>query len=96
MREFIASGEAFDAVNWGLYTVDDSVVVDKVVRYESLTQGLGQVAEELGLVEFPSLPRAKAQFRPLQAEAREMLSENEAQAIAKGYSHEIGCFGYEW
>lgn len=48
-----------DRGNWNKYTINDSIAVDRVIRYESLAQGLRKVVSEIGLEWDGWLPQAK-------------------------------------
>ncbi|MFC0039929.1 sulfotransferase family 2 domain-containing protein [Actinomadura rayongensis] len=93
---FVRSGEARDAYNWPLYTLNDAVAVDMVGRYETLLADVKHVAAELGLPELTPLPEAKTQFRPFGADHRHVLDDPLRAVIAREYAREIQYHGYEW
>ncbi|MBS0579624.1 MAG: hypothetical protein JSR36_10225 [Proteobacteria bacterium] len=79
-----------------LYTIRGEVAVDEIFQFESLDKAMLTVAHRVGLPETPSLPRAKAQFRPPDRHYREVLSEGDKQEIGRIYAKEIATFGYQW
>jgi hypothetical protein len=92
LQEFVAGGEAADALNWPLYTDGDRVMVDFVGRYEHLERDLGAVFGRIGLPVPERLPRAKSQFRPRRAAAA-MDPETAAQ-VAEIYRTELAHYAY--
>jgi len=82
--------------NWSIYTIDDEVAVDTVLRYEHLTEDLDQLVADLGLSPRYPLPRAKAGIRPPHTPAHEILSAAQARRVAELAHREIETFGYTW
>ncbi|SFD36916.1 Sulfotransferase family protein [Thiohalospira halophila DSM 15071] len=83
--------------NWGLYTIKDTVIADKVIFYESLNEGLSDLERCLGLSEgLLSLPsvHAKSGFREDKRPYQEVLSEIDREIIARVCRNEIEAFGY--
>lgn len=82
--------------NWSLYTIDDEVAVDTVLRYEHLQADLERLTAELGLVPRIGLPGAKVGVRPTGTPAHEVLSLDQARRVAELARREIETFGYTW
>ncbi len=95
LDEFIFGGEALDACNYPLYTIDGKLAVDHIGRYESLTADLAACAERVGLSTLPPMPRAKSQFRKDRRPPREVLTAEQQDHIASAFAVEIDLFGYE-
>lgn len=61
---FVASPRVAEGSNWPLYTIDGEVAVDRVIKYDSLSEEFFELAEQFGLSDVPPLPRAKSGYRP--------------------------------
>jgi Sulfotransferase family len=81
--------------NWWLYTVRNTVVVDRVLRYEDLDLELKRLWRQLGH-EPPELPRAKASHGNDRRHHREVMSSADRDLVAAACSREIDHFGYEF
>ncbi|MBV1896472.1 MAG: sulfotransferase family 2 domain-containing protein [Rhodobacteraceae bacterium] len=77
-----------------LYTIDDNIVVDQVIKYENLTDDLETVRLKIGLPEPLELPNAKSGVRKDKRRYQEIFSDEERQIIAKDFAYEIRTFGY--
>lgn len=90
--DFVLSNAIEQYSNWPLYTIDDEIVVDKVIRYESLDDGLEEVG---GLLEIPplDLPRAKGSYRRRRP-YQEWYDDRTRERVAEVFHREIECF--EW
>ena len=79
---------------YGVYTIDDKVVVDRVCHYENLEQELKEVGEYLGFPHPLELPNAKTGFRKDRRHYSEILSEAERQLIREKFGKEIALWDY--
>ncbi len=84
------------AKNWSIYSIDDQVGVDTVLRFERLEDDLARLVEELGVTPRFGLPGAKTGIRPPRTPAHEVLSITQARRVAELARREIETFGYEW
>lgn len=84
--------------NWGHYTINDQIAVDRVIFYETLSRDLEQLHRDLGLEGDISLPRerAKGSFRQDKRHHSEILSPKDKEIIARNCRREIEAFGYEF
>ncbi len=82
--------------NWNIYTINDRIAVDFVVRYESLDDDLAYVSERLGLPEPLALPRAKSAHRKSREHYSHLLSPAARQRIEIACAKEMTAFGYRW
>ncbi len=72
------------------------LLVDRVVKYENLADGLGEIFADLGIPFDGSLgTRAKSEYRSDRRPYREVLSDAQMEIIAKDYVQEIRMHGYE-
>ncbi|MEX0732341.1 MAG: sulfotransferase family 2 domain-containing protein [Aquisalimonadaceae bacterium] len=82
--------------NWGHYTISDEIAVDRVVLYESLSQGLEEIRQELGIDGNIALPeqRAKGGYRKEGKHYSELLGPADRERVARVCAREIDAFGY--
>jgi hypothetical protein len=84
--------------NWPLYTVQDEVIVDHVVRYEALEEGLAEVSRRIGLDhnlhDEMKAVRSKSGDRPAGSDAAAMLRPESRAVVAMLCASEIARFGY--
>jgi hypothetical protein len=79
--------------NWDLYTIDGSIAVDFVGRYETLEQDFGAVLDRLGLAGQIALPRVNVSSAG-QHGYRAFYSDKGRDLIASWYAPEIREFSY--
>ena len=79
-----------------LYTIDGQIAVDKICRFENLSEELEVVLKQFGISEKLELPRAKSRFRRDKRSYRDILGEEEKVKIAELFCDEISLFGYEF
>lgn len=85
--------------NWPLYTIDDQIVADHVVRYETLIEGMQGALDAIGLGWDGWLPRAKAGTRKHSRGTggyREMYDADTAATVGRLYAKEVETFGYRF
>ncbi|MFA9460553.1 sulfotransferase family 2 domain-containing protein [Thiohalorhabdus methylotrophus] len=82
--------------NWGHYTIDGEIAVDRVLFYENLSEGLAALGRELGLGDKLQLPkqRAKSGYRKDQREYDQVLSLSDQAHIERVCHREIEAFAY--
>ncbi|RCV51855.1 sulfotransferase family protein [Marinitenerispora sediminis] len=96
LEDFVASGEAADALNWPLYTRGGRVGVDVLIRYERLTEGLAHLSDRVGLprLELGSV-RAKAHFRP-PGTGRDLFTPAARRMVEAVFGPEFALHDYTW
>lgn len=81
------------ASNWGRYTIDDSVIVDKIGFFHSLEEDFSQIAEHLGLdVDLGKIHSKKNSGRK---PFREYYGPEEIDRVTRIYTKEIKHFGWK-
>lgn len=98
ISEFISSG-AFKTLKrkgFQLYTIDDQIAVDRILRFEELDDEIERIRHEIGLPEGLVLPKAKSKSRSDKRSYREIMGEEDRQRIEKLFSDEIALMGYEY
>ncbi|WP_421726024.1 sulfotransferase family 2 domain-containing protein [Bauldia sp.] len=91
------SGKAFRSArmkNWWTYTINDEIVVDRVIRYENLDAELQAIRSELGIAEPVTLPSAKSHTRKDRRPYRDYYDEETRALVADWYKREIDAFGW--
>jgi Sulfotransferase family len=81
--------------NWEVYTIGDQIVVDEVIRYETLAQGLATVLGKLGLPGDIEIDSRRSGYRP-SCHYRDFYIPRTQQLIADWYSKEIAAFDYHF
>ncbi|HUJ48314.1 MAG TPA: hypothetical protein VLV55_14360 [Rhizomicrobium sp.] len=80
---------------YSLYTIDGSVILDDVIRQETLEADLRRIGGKLGIPVPDALPDAKTVYRSDNRPAREILTEGQRKAIYQARRPEFDYFGYE-
>lgn len=81
---------------FNLYTIGGQIVVDKICRFENLSEDLEEIRRALELPEKLDLPRAKSRFRKDHRSYRDLLGKKEKKRIFELFSHEIRLMGYKY
>jgi hypothetical protein len=98
IQDFIRSNAPMRLKNGGYknYTIDDQVVVDKVCKFENITEELNAVRKLVGIPEPLDLPRAKSKYRTDKRNYRDILAKEDRSYISKLFHDEINLMGYQW
>lgn len=98
ISEFISSDVPLMLKKRGyeVYTIDGRVAVDKICRFENLSNELEEVRKQVGIPEKLELPRAKSKYRKDKLNYRDILGEADKAIIANLFHDEISLLGYEW
>jgi hypothetical protein len=76
---------------------DGSLLVDRVIRYERLTEELGEVLAKLGIPFEGSLGvNVNAQFRSDSRDYREQFSAEQKAIVERAFANEIRLLGYRF
>ena len=81
--------------NWEIYTDRDQLIVDAVLRYDSLHEEITATAAQLELPAF-HLANAKTSHRPGEASYRDYYDDELRDIVARWYRREIDHFGWEF
>lgn len=79
--------------DWPVYTDNDRVIVNRIIQFEQLQDGLDEVCAQIGLPPL-SLPRAKSGNRPKQSHYSDVLNDRARERINLVCAKEIRYFGY--
>lgn len=93
--EFLRAVDVRLLSNWHLYTHRHTLLVQHVLRHESLDDDLTQWWSELGLDGTPDLPSAKSGVRP-DVDWRALYSDTDVAVVAQACTQEIEHFDYEF
>jgi hypothetical protein len=81
--------------NWGIYTLEDSVCVDFLGRFENLADDFQTVIDRLGLPSELSLPKVNKSSKCDQAGSyRSFYTDHTRELIADWYGKEINLLNY--
>jgi hypothetical protein len=107
MRKWQSGGQlSFDTyfaqqhfrLNYYMYTDhQNNVLVDRIVKYETLNNGLGEVFDQLGIPFKGSLGvNAKSEHRLSRQPYQEMYTEEQKMIIQRVFDQEIRMHGYQF
>jgi hypothetical protein len=96
INEYIVGLPDADLTNWHLYTDDDQIIVDDVIRYESLTSDLGRALAKVGITDPIALPHAKGNWRIDRRHYSQVLGSQARARIEAAAARELEMFGYCW
>lgn len=96
LDEYLARGKF--ALNYPRYTDrNGNLLVDNVIKYESLEDGLGEVFSKLSIPFEGTLGvQAKSEYRQDRTPYQKVFTEQQRRFIAKIFSHEIEMHGYAY
>ncbi len=80
--------------NYQAYHVKGEVAVDRVLRFEHLTDDLAEVWSHLSLPGEPDLPRAKAGARPQGSDFHDLYDADSAELVRRTFALQIKELGY--
>jgi len=81
--------------NWYGYTVDDRIIVDRIIRFENLDNDFNEISRQLGLGDL-SLPHANSGPRRERAHYRDYYTPRTRDTVANWYAREIKALGYSF
>ena len=96
INEFLHNVPASVLSNWHLYTRNDHIHVDALVRFEHLDDDLRLIAERLSLPHELRLPRAKSGYRRDRRHYSCLLDSQARARVETVCAKEIAAFGYRW
>ena len=82
--------------NWSKYAIGDTIVADRIIRFESLAPELEEVWSEIGLRSNLRLGKALSQYRDDNHDYRSHYSDFTRDLVARWYKREIDTFGYSF
>jgi len=85
--------------NWTIYTIDDKVVVNKVLRYENLISDFAEVAKYLNIPLEKQIASAKSGYRPKNKQPkwyRTLYTKDDIFMVESLYKNELDCFNYRF
>lgn len=79
---------------WLNYSVNNQLIVDKVLQYENLNKEMDFLKDALKLPKTPSLPYTKDNIRPQTSKYQDKLNHKEKKVISFFFEEEIKNFKY--
>ena len=92
---FLERCEDYLLSSWPIYTIDDRLAVDHVMRFEDMASELERLQTRLGIGPI-RMVRAKASYRRDSRPYREVLSPPDRAIIERVCARELDHFGYAW
>ena len=78
-----------------LYSIDGEVVVDEILRQETLAEDLMRISDRLGLDLPATLPNAKGAHRADRRSAHDILSPAQKKVIYERHRRTFDLLGYQ-
>ena len=97
--QYLATGLHRNCVNYPLYTDEDdeTVLVDRIMHFEELQQGLTEIFEQLKIPWNGDLGvRAKSGYRKDKQPYQEIYTEAQQQMIERAFQWECRHLGYTY
>ncbi len=79
--------------NWSIYTINNDIVADEIIRYENLDGGLEKVLAHVGLKGTLNMPSLRSGYRD-EKDYRTHYSNETREQIARWYRQEIDALGF--
>lgn len=95
LNSFIHSECAYRCSNYERYTINGSIAVNRILRFENLQQEFNDVCKTLGIAPL-NLPRAKVNGQRPDEHYRELIGPKEKNMIAKAFEMEIDLLEYKF
>lgn len=86
--------ERLHMTGWGLYTNNDTIIVDKIYRFEDLNTAMKDIYARLGIDETEPLMKTKVSKRSV--EYQDYYTDETRKQVAKAFENEIETFGYKF
>ena len=80
--------------DFDLYSINGSIAVDFVGRYESLDSDLASILDRLGIRNPPELSRQKSEVRPPDSSVESLFTPALNARVASVFAREIAALGY--
>lgn len=96
LDEYILSGSASRVMKFDMYSQHSEILVDRVFRFEKISEALSEIETKLSLPHKLVLPNSKGHYRKDKRNYREIISPEGREKIARIAAREIAHFGYEW
>lgn len=98
-EEFVKTGLSKNATNLPFYTDGDTVLVDKVIKYEAFETELAALSKDIGypenLADIIKEIQAKSHIRK-ERDYRKLYTEETRHIVAQQFAREIALYGYEY
>lgn len=80
--------------NFTIYTLDEALAVDFMIRFENLADDLAVALKRVGIADVPPLAMAKSGARGNRRNYRDHYDDETRALVATWYKREIDLFGY--
>ncbi len=98
MEEFIRSDkiDLLEQRGRGIYSIGGEIVVDRICKFENISEEMTEVLSTVGIEQAIELPRAKGGHRPKKAGYKELMSDSDREEIRARFADEIERLGYSF
>lgn len=95
ISEFLRESKLVRCSNWDIFSIDNKVVMDHMIRFENLENDFRYVLRRLGIDSDLRLPLSKTGLRPARP-ASQLIDSEARETVNHLCSRELREFGYEW
>jgi len=98
-EEYLYSDRRLDGLikhGWGIYTIDDKIVVDEVILYQNLNVSYRNLLQKLGISSENGLPFTKVAGKKATAHYSEMYDDKSIERVKNYFAKEIEAFGFQY
>lgn len=97
LEEYLQRDDFNICINFPMYTDNNNLLVDKVVKYENFVEDLGKVFKELNIPFEGTLNiKAKSEYRSSRKPYQQVFSEEQKEIIGRAFEQEIVMHGYKY
>ncbi|MER8810908.1 sulfotransferase family 2 domain-containing protein [Mesorhizobium australicum] len=96
INEYLQTLPDRDLTNWHIYADDKVSLVDRIMRYENLSEEIASLLRSLGIAEEIALPRAKGAWRTNREPYRSIIGTELRRKIEAVASNEFELMCYKW
>lgn len=83
------------ADNWPIYTINDQIAVDRILRFENIVDDLHDTLKDIGVAWDGWMPQVKTESRGVR-DYRKLYRDEDIEVVTKFFQKEIDAFGYSF
>lgn len=82
--------------NWEVYSIDNRIIVDRVIKYDNLDQEIREIFSKLGIQNVIEMPRLNKSYSGCRDHYSKYYSDETRALIQNWYRPEIEAFGFQF
>ena len=95
-ENFLENAGIHHLTNWDVYTINDHVVTDRILKYENIESELQELRKVLNLPDDIIMPRSKTGHRKNNEHYSHIYTEKAKQRVALVCAKELATLDYGW